>query len=433
MANVSKLLLVLPKYAIFLSARRRFKKIVSKRNAGLSGTVPPGRASHKAKVEEQIAKKRPITQETPHQELKLSPFTRAAVFEKLPCTGFTHVRRVAVGINGDVFQYQWRQGEEDTPVAVKKLRNSTIHFSKTHIQDERALHFQRIHGSSSGDALTEIGVMSYLSQQRDLPVSLLRMLGVFSEGNFTWLVTEFADGGELFDVAVSGASHMEVQRYTRQLVEAVQYLHVHHIGHRDISLENALLKHGDVKVMDFGQGVRSHSFSGVPLRYFFKAGKDYYRAPECYIPTSAQAQVTAPPNSSPGDTVMVQVGHDFLCEVNLPTDMVPGLTCTADIIGYAAAPADVFALGVCMFILAFQVPPWEQARLSNRLFSPFFRKENSLESMLALWGKTPLSQEAMLLLADMMQVDPAKRPSAEDCLQYAWLLPDADSEQSDSN
>jgi serine/threonine protein kinase len=249
------------------------------------------------------------------------------------------------------------------------------------------------------------------------------MLGIFSESNFTWLVTEFANGGELFDLAASGASNVEVQKYTRQLVEAVQYLHAHQIAHRDISLENALLKNGDVKVMDFGMAVRSHSFSGIPLRYFLKAGKDHYRAPECYIPASAQAQVTAPLTSVPGDTVMVKVGHEFVCEVVLPIDMVPGLSCNADFSGYAAAPADVFSLGICMFMLAFRSPPWEQATLNNRIFRPFFRKETSLEAMLAQWGKPPPCQEAMLMLNDMLQIDPAKRPSAEDCLNYAWLLP----------
>merc|ERR1712178_604053 len=117
---------------------------------------------------------------------------------------------------------------------------------------------------------------------------LLRFQGVFIESRFTWLVTELAEGGELFSVAASGAvTESQVRRYMWQILQAVSYLHKHCIGHRDISLENVLLKDDVVRVMDFGMAVRSHSASGMPLRYFKTVGKDFYRPPECYVPVTA--------------------------------------------------------------------------------------------------------------------------------------------------
>merc|ERR1712139_278630 len=279
------------------------------------------------------------------------------------------------------------------------------------------------------DALTEIGVLKHLSVQPDLPVYLLKMLGVYSEpeNRFTWLVTEFADGGELFDVASAGrVGEARAREYTWQLLQAVKYLHRHHIGHRDISLENVLLKDGVVRLMDFGMAVRSHTSSGEPLRYFRAVGKDFYRAPECYVPSREEVTVLAPPSSNPGDIVMARaaVANDiFLCEVCLPKGASPGATCHADVWGYAAVPADVFAVGVCLFILAFQCPPWERAKLTNRLFAHFHKdEEGSLESSLKMWRRDDwLSPQGKQAISSMLRANPVKRPCAESALNHSWF------------
>merc|ERR1719162_1607025 len=157
---------------------------------------------------------------------------------------------------------------------------------------------QKCLSPSSEDALTEIGVLTHLSKQRDLPLYLLKMLGVFSDNEHTWLVTEFAEGGELYNVAASGdVGEKQVQQYTSQLLQAVEYLHRHHIGHRDISLENILLRDGNVRLMDFGMAVCSHSSSRTPLRFFREVGKTFYCAPECYVPTQEVVSLTAPLDS----------------------------------------------------------------------------------------------------------------------------------------
>jgi serine/threonine protein kinase len=355
----------------------------------------------------------------------LGHFRHTSDFENLDSTRFTMVRRVSKGINGDIFKYKWHHGEENTSVAVKKLRNSSPQNIKNAETDEQCLHRNpRCKFYSSEDPLTEIGVLSYLSKQPDLPLYFLRMLGVFSEGHFTWLVTEFADGGELFAVAAAGGlTEKKIQLYMWQLLHAVDYLHQHYIGHRDISLENVLLRDGAPRLMDYGMAVCSQSSSGTTLRYFRDVGKPFYRAPECYVPTFEEAAVISPSTSQPGDVIMTRVAPSFLCEVRLPEDMVPGQTCMADIWGYAVGPADVFALGICMFILSFQCPPWECARLSNHFFAQAYScKLNGLESLRKMWGKPQvLSSEAMQVVSDMLQAEPSKRPSAAGCLDYPWL------------
>lgn len=126
-----------------------------------------------------------------------------------------------------------------------------------------------------------------------------------------------------------------------------------------------------------------------------------------------------------GDVIMTHVQPNFFCEVRLPADAKPGSTCSADVWGYAVVPADVWALGLCLFILAFQCPLWETAKLSNRYFAHFNNNgEKGLESLLTLWNKQrALSPEAMGMVSDMLQTDPAKRPSAASCLNYSWFAP----------
>jgi len=347
-------------------------------------------------------------------------------FDNLNSSSFTLVKRVSGGNNGDIFKYRWHQSQEETCVAVKKLRNRALLQHENTETDERHIHTNpgKFLCLSNEDALTEIGVLMYLSRQQDVPLYLLKMHGVFADKLFTWLVTEFAEGGELFDVAASGnVTEKQTQQYTWQMIQACDYLHRHHIGHRDISLENVLLKDGNVRLMDFGMAVRSHSSSGTPLRFFREVGKTFYRAPECYVPTYEEAEVMAPIGSQPGDVIMAPAHPNFLCEFRLRDSMLPGQTCLADVWGYGALPADVFALGICMFILAFQCPAWECARLSNRFFAHYYKCEGDrLDSLRQLFGTAKvLSPEAMHMLSDMLQVDPSKRPSTSTCLDHPWF------------
>lgn len=290
--------------------------------------------------------------------------------------------------------------------------------------------------------MTEMGVMAYLSQQPDLPVYLLRLLGLFmDENNNITMATEFIDS-ELFEQVSAGTMSFtedRVMRYTWQLLHATRYLHEKHIGHRDISLENILISFGDdvagqIRLMDFGQAVRTHSTCGtVPLRYFIHCGKRFYRAPECYLPRSPQpwvrAYVRAPATATPGQVVMAPIldanlrPTSYLAEVCLPSDVVPQEPCMATLWGYTVPPLDVFSCGVALFILSWKAPPWKMALLSDPGFNYLARGGGAIGRMVTSWQRPLLSPAAMDLLASMLLMDPARRPSVQECLGSPWFNP----------
>lgn len=358
----------------------------------------------------------------------LGSFRAAQRFAPLPKGEFRKVRKLSDGIHGDIVLHQWTRESQQELVVVKLLQNDRLATVWDTERDEHSFHTDVTKKSPHAeDALTEIGILMHLSRQADAPESLLSMQGVFGEGAFTWLVTEYCEGGELFEQAVACAvDEPQLRVYITDLLQAVTYLHRHSIGHRDISLENILLKDGKIKLMDFGMSVRSHSSSGTSLRYFRAVGKDFYRAPECYVPRATQVEVHMPDDAKCGDVILAQTtwrNDVYLCEVRLPSHAAPGQkVCKADVWGYATGPADVWSLGVCFFILAFQCPPWNQAMLDDDAFAYVhaFGADSvdcGLEAVLKSWGKQPLSKESMQFLKDVLNPDPALRPSAYECLQ----------------
>ena len=104
---------------------------------------------------------------------------------------------------------------------------------------------------------------------------IIRFYGRRENGSFEFIFLEYASGGELFDrignildkVKITvipllffsivepdvGMPQIEAQKYFKQLISGVEYLHGRGIAHRDLKPENLLLDANDnLKISDFG-------------------------------------------------------------------------------------------------------------------------------------------------------------------------------------
>lgn len=116
--------------------------------------------------------------------------------------------------------------------------------------------------------------------------NIARLYNVYEDANFVYMVLEVCKGGELLDAIIKRKQLSEVESVLvgRQMIWAVNYLHAKYIAHRDLKLENLLLKDKGVelsknvvKLIDFGLASRF-----TPGRAAMKtmAGSAYYVAPE---------------------------------------------------------------------------------------------------------------------------------------------------------
>jgi tetratricopeptide (TPR) repeat protein/tRNA A-37 threonylcarbamoyl transferase component Bud32 len=104
--------------------------------------------------------------------------------------------------------------------------------------------------------------------------NIIRVLDYgFDKEDVPFYTMDLILGGKTILEAGAGQSFEEKARLLIQLLQAMQYLHRHHILHRDLKPSNILVIHGVVKVLDFG--LATHKHEDVP-----SAGTIGYMAPE---------------------------------------------------------------------------------------------------------------------------------------------------------
>jgi len=198
--------------------------------------------------------------------------------------------------------------------------------------------------------------------------SVVSMKAIFDTDDTLFIVMELMDGGELYDEIVKRKTFTEhdASVIVRQLCEALQYLHKRGIVHRDLKLENLLLKKKgglEIKLADFGL---SKLYSGQALQT--ACGTPFYVAPD------------------------VLLGSGYGPEV------------------------DMWSVGVLLYVL-----------LSGRL--PFAADSDAELFRLIIAGKlvwkTPqfdgVSAEGKDLIAKLINTDPEARFTATQALNHPWV------------
>ena len=205
---------------------------------------------------------------------------------------------------------------------------------------------------------------------------ILHLEGAYCSVNRIYLVTEFLAGGELFDYIIARGYFPETESrsYLRQIASALVYLHANGIIHRDLKPENILLvkrkPFARLKLCDFGyakyldpRSLMQHSACGSPM----------YAAPEVFG--------------------------------NLPYSV----------------DADVFSLGVIMFILLVGYSPFNPSREDDdsmlKVVSSFSAEEAFLDPA---WSD--ISEAAKDLIKMSILHGSQGRIRAADFLNHPWML-----------
>lgn len=202
--------------------------------------------------------------------------------------------------------------------------------------------------------------------------NVVTMQQIIEEVDCIYVVLEYCPEGDLFTNITERGQYIHndyaARRIFMQLIDAVDYCHSQSIYHRDLKPENVLVTDGGmtVKLADFGLATTE------PLTSDYGCGSTFYMSPEC--------QTVSP--------------KPFSC--------------------YAAAPNDVWALGVILVNLTCGRNPWKKASLDDSTFAAYCRDPNFLKTIL------PITDEFHFILRNIFELDPRKRATLSQLREWIY-------------
>lgn len=231
----------------------------------------------------------------------------------------------------------------------------------------------KIINRSSLDKTMELSLKDEIFILKDMNhANIMNLHDVYASINFYYLVTEYLEGGELFDRIVEKEKYTEVEaRNVCQICfAALKYCHSNNVVHRDLKPENLLLqyKHSDleIKIADFG--FAKHCPSDDSLSTI--CGTPGYVAPEILRRQKYGTQ------------------------------------------------SDMWSIGVIIFILLGGYPPF-YGETEKELFDATTRNDWEFDET---WDS--VSQGAQDLITGLLTQDPSKRLTAADALKHPWMIAD---------
>ena len=209
----------------------------------------------------------------------------------------------------------------------------------------------------------EINILKQLDH-----VNIMKLYEVIDTEKYLYLVLEYIKGCSLLDLIKKQRDHTLKEKRAinifHQVVQGIAYCHSKNICHRDIKLENILIKNNDeVKIIDFGFGIKND----------------------------------------------INTYNKLLC--GTPSYMSPEIVNKKK---YIAQYSEVWTLGVLLFVMLYGRFPFK-GKNEKDLFMKI--KEGDL----CLPEDKFISSKVKKLLEKILVVDPKKRPTAQDIDNYLKL------------
>ena len=211
----------------------------------------------------------------------------------------------------------------------------------------------------------EVEILSKLSHP-----NIMQLYEVYNDKTNFYIVSEFCQGGELFD-AISKKGNFnenEASKIMKQVLSAITYSHQNNIVHRDLKPENILLedKGNDsiIKIIDWGCAKNFNKNEKLTN----KDGTPYYIAPEVLE-------------------------------------------------GYYDEKCDIWSCGVILYIMLCGYPPFDGENEEEILDKV---KKGIFEFPKEEWKN--ISKDAIDLIEKMLTFESNKRISALECLSHKWFI-----------
>lgn len=240
--------------------------------------------------------------------------------------------------------------------AVKVVSKSILNNLESSISDEKG----RDAAGLAYGIEREIIIMKLLNHP-----NVLRLYDVWETSKSLYLILEYVEGGELFDLLVEKGPLLEKEaiRYFTQIILGASYCHALGICHRDLKPENLLLDHDlNIKIADFGMAALENNDRLLET----SCGSPHYAAPE-----------------------IVSGKH------------------------YHGFESDVWSCGVILFALLTGRLPFDDENIRNLLL----KVQNGVFEM-----PQDISIEAQDLISKMLTVEPSKRIKTHEILNHPLLL-----------
>ncbi|XP_054588024.2 serine/threonine-protein kinase 33 isoform X2 [Nothobranchius furzeri] len=262
-------------------------------------------------------------------------------------------------------------------------------YEATHLETRTKWAIKMVHRPAPGSKMVETvdNEISILKQVNH--AHIIHLEAIYNSAAMIYLVTELCKGGDLKQLLQQKKSFTEdeTRKIIFSLADAVVYLHQRNIVHRDLKLENILLKNSsnegddrfDIKVADFGLSVKT---GGVEIGNIMTeaCGTLIYMAPE----------------------MMSGRGYSQWC--------------------------DVWSIGVIMFMLLCGEPPFV-SQTQRGLLKEIMNKVRFTQPAWASVSGAALDCDCCLefvstakwVLTYLLKVDPAYRMTARQLLETPWI------------